>query len=204
MPIVRTATFIVDFADDVADSYAHILLLRRSGREVANGGVVLSLAEHPPRILPRLVQNVGRGRIGPSARPGYALCTTTAAREPILEGAWLAPGAHINAVGACFAAARELDTAAVARARLIVDRRESTLAESGDFLIAKAEGAFGDDHIAGELGDVLLGTLVGREGDDQITLFDSLGIAVEDLAAAHYIYTQAIALGGGALVPLGA
>ena len=115
------------------------------------------------------------------------ICTTTAAREPILEGAWLAPGAHINAVGACFAAARELDTAAVARARLIVDRRESTLAESGDFLIAKAEGAFGDDHIAGELGDVLLGSLVGREHDEQITLFDSLGIAVEDLAAAHYI-----------------
>jgi ornithine cyclodeaminase len=144
----------------------------------------------------------------PSARAAVdgadLICTATAAREPILEGAWLAPGAHINAVGACFATARELDTAAVACARLIVDRRESTLAESGDFLIAKAEGAFGDDHIAGELGDILLGPLVGRERDDQITLFDSLGIAVEDLAAAHYIYTQAIALGGGTSVPLGA
>ncbi len=149
-----------------------------------------------------------RVEVMPSARAAVEgadlICTTTAAREPILEGAWLAPGAHINAVGACFATARELDTAAVARARLIVDRRESALAESGDFLIAKAEGAFGDDHIAGELGDVLLGPLVGRERDDQITLFDSLGIAVEDVAAAHYIYTQAIALGGGASVPLGA
>ncbi|MEO7731728.1 MAG: ornithine cyclodeaminase family protein [Kofleriaceae bacterium] len=149
-----------------------------------------------------------RVEVMPSARAAVEgadlICTTTAARAPILEGAWLAPGAHINAVGACFASARELDTAAVARARLIVDRRESTLAESGDFLLAKAEGAFGDDHIAGELGDVLLGPLVGRERDDQITLFDSLGIAVEDLAAAHYIYTQAIALGGGASVPLGA
>jgi ornithine cyclodeaminase len=132
------------------------------------------------------------------------VCTTTAAREPILEGAWLAPGAHVNAVGACFAATRELDTAAVARSRLIVDRKESTLAESGDFLLARADGAIGDDHILGELGDLLLGNLVGRRTGDDVTLFKSLGIAVEDLAAAHYIYSQAIALGGGVSVPLGA
>lgn len=131
------------------------------------------------------------------------VCTTTAARTPILEGAWLAPGAHVNAVGACFASARELDTAAVARARLIVDRRESTLAESGDFLIPRAEGAFGDDHIAGELGEVLLGGLAGRRSADEVTLFKSLGIAIEDLAAAHYLYTRALATGAGVSVPLG-
>lgn len=131
------------------------------------------------------------------------ICTTTAAREPILEGAWLAPGAHVNAVGACFATARELDAAAVARARLIVDRRESALAESGDFLLARAEGAFTDDHIAGELGSVLVGELAGRRSPDEITLFKSLGIAVEDLAAAHYIYAQARATGAGVSVPLG-
>jgi len=131
------------------------------------------------------------------------ICTTTSAREPILEGAWLAPGAHVNAVGACFAATRELDTAAVVRARLIVDRRESTLAESGDFLIPRAEGAIGDDHIIGELGDLLLGRFVGRRSDDEVTLFKSLGIAIEDLAAAHHIYTQAVATGSGVSVPLG-
>ncbi len=131
------------------------------------------------------------------------ICTTTAAREPILEGAWLRPGAHVNAVGACFATARELDTAAVARARLYVDRRESTLAESGDFLFARADGAIGDDHIVGELGTVLLGQLAARGSGDEITLFKSLGIAIEDLAAAHYIYTQALATGGGVSVPLG-
>ena len=131
------------------------------------------------------------------------VCTTTATREPILEGAWLAPGAHINAVGACFAATRELDTAAVARSRLIVDRRESTLAESGDFLLARADGAITDDHILGELGDLLLGRFVGRRASDEVTLFKSLGIAVEDLAAAHYIYTQAVTRGGGVSVPLG-
>ncbi|HET9624816.1 MAG TPA: ornithine cyclodeaminase family protein [Kofleriaceae bacterium] len=132
------------------------------------------------------------------------ICTTTAARTPILEGAWLAPGAHINAAGACFAAYRELDTAAVVRTRLVVDRLESALHEAGDFLIPRAEGALGDDHIAGELGDVLAGTLAGRRSASEITLFKSLGIAVEDLAAAHYIYERARATGMGASVPLGA
>jgi ornithine cyclodeaminase/alanine dehydrogenase-like protein (mu-crystallin family) len=131
------------------------------------------------------------------------ICTTTAAREPILEGAWLAPGAHVNAVGACFAATRELDTAAVARSRLVVDRTESTLAESGDFLFARRDGAIGDDHILGELGDLLLGRFAGRRAADDITLFKSLGIAIEDLASAHYIYTQARAQGLGVSVPLG-
>jgi ornithine cyclodeaminase len=129
------------------------------------------------------------------------VCTTTAAREPILEGAWLAPGTHINAVGACFASARELDTAAVARARLVVDRRESALAEAGDFLIAKREGAIGDDHIAGELGEVLLGRVAGRRSPDEVTLFESLGIAVEDLAAARYLLDRAAAAGAGVVVP---
>jgi ornithine cyclodeaminase len=131
------------------------------------------------------------------------ICTTTATREPILEGAWLAPGAHVNAVGACFAATRELDTAAVARSRLVVDRTESTLAESGDFLFARRDGAIGDDHILGELGDLLLGRFAGRRAADDITLFKSLGIAIEDLASAHYIYTQASAQGLGVSVPLG-
>jgi alanine dehydrogenase len=131
------------------------------------------------------------------------ICTTTAAREPILEGAWVAPGAHINAVGACFAATRELDTPAVARARLIVDRKESTLNESGDFLFARTDGAITDDHIVGELGDLLLGRFAGRRSGDEVTLFKSLGIAIEDLAAAHFVYSQAVARGGGVSVPLG-
>ena len=129
------------------------------------------------------------------------ICTTTAAREPILQGAWLASGVHINAVGACFATNRELDADAVSRARLIVDRRESALAEAGDFLLAKAEGAIGDGHIAGELGDVLLGRVVGRTTAGEITLFESLGLAVEDLAAARLVYDRAVAANAGVVVP---
>jgi ornithine cyclodeaminase len=131
------------------------------------------------------------------------ICTTTAAKTPVLEGAWLSPGVHINAVGACFKDTRELDTAAVAGARLIVDRRESALAESGDFLIPRAGGAIGDDHIAGELGEVLLGRVPGRRSPDERTLFKSLGIAIEDLAAAHFIWRKAEERSVGTAVDFG-
>jgi ornithine cyclodeaminase len=131
------------------------------------------------------------------------VCTTTAAREPVLRGAWLAPGAHVNAVGACFATARELDTEAVRRARVIVDRRESALHEAGDLLIPIQEGALGEDHVAGELGDVLLGRVPGRRSPEEVTLFESLGIAVEDLAAAQHVYQQALAQGAGVAVRFG-
>ena len=131
------------------------------------------------------------------------ICTTTASREPVLMGDWIAPGAHINAVGACFPAARELDTAAMRRARLYVDRRESALNEAGDFLIPKREGAFGDEHIVGEIGEVLLGKVAGRRAADEVTLFKSLGLAVEDLAAARHIYHQAEATSSGRVVEMG-
>ena len=90
------------------------------------------------------------------------ICTVTSAREPVVLGEWLAPGAHINAVGAFTPTTRELDTDAVAKSRLYVDRRQSTLNEAGEFIIAKAEGAIGDDHIVAELGELLLGKAPGR------------------------------------------
>jgi ornithine cyclodeaminase len=123
------------------------------------------------------------------------ICTTTPAREPVIHGDWIAPGTHINAIGACFPDTRELDTAAVVRSRLYVDRKESALHEAGDFLIPRSEGAIGDDHIVGELGDLLVGTVAGRRSPGEITLFKSLGIAVEDLAAAHHIWTRLSAAG---------
>jgi ornithine cyclodeaminase len=131
------------------------------------------------------------------------VCTTTASRTPVLEGAWLARGAHVNAVGASVKDARELDTAAVAGARLFVDRRESALAEAGDFLVPKAEGAVGDEHIRGEIGELLLGRVPGRQSREEITLFKSLGLAVEDVAAARVIYANATRSGAGTWVELG-
>jgi alanine dehydrogenase len=131
------------------------------------------------------------------------VCTITAARTPVLEGAWLAPGVHVNAVGASIPTARELDTAAVVRSRLFVDRRESTMAEAGDFLIPRGEGAVTDAHILGELGDLLAGTVKGRVNRDDITLFKSLGLAVEDVASLRHIHTKALKTGAGARVTLG-
>jgi ornithine cyclodeaminase len=119
------------------------------------------------------------------------VCTVTSSRLPVLSGEWIAAGAHVNAVGSSQPHARELDAVAVARARLFVDRRESALNEAGDFLQARSEGLIDDAHIQGEIGELLLGKLRGRESDDEITLFKSLGLAVEDLAAAEYVRRQA-------------
>ena len=116
------------------------------------------------------------------------ICTTTTAAEPVVLGDWVSPGAHVNAVGAYSPTTRELDSALVARARLYADRRESLLSEAGEFLIPKAEGLFGDEHIVGEIGELLTGKAAARTSPDEITLFKSLGIAIEDLASAHRIY----------------
>ncbi len=116
------------------------------------------------------------------------ICTTTTATEPVVLGDWVASGAHVNAVGAYTPTTRELDSALVAKARVYADRRESLLSESGEFLIPKGEGLIGDDHIVGEIGEVLAGRAPARTSPDEITLFKSLGIAIEDLASAHRIY----------------
>jgi ornithine cyclodeaminase len=131
------------------------------------------------------------------------ICTVTASREPILEGKWIAEGAHINAVGAALPTARELDSEAVRRARVFVDRRESAMSEAGDLLIPRGEGVIGDDHVRGELGDVLTGVAVGRAEPSDITLFKSLGLAIEDVAAARHIYEKSVAMGTGIWVSLG-
>ena len=130
------------------------------------------------------------------------VCTVSGAAEPIVRGEWLAPGCHVNAVGSAVPTARELDGEALRRSRLIVDRRESAMHESGDVLLAIAEGAIGPEHIAGELGEVLIGALPGRTDADQVTLFKSLGLAVEDVATARAVYEAAMATGAGTKVRL--
>ncbi len=131
------------------------------------------------------------------------ICTTTSTITPVLEGRWLSPGTHVNAVGFAGPTGRELDAETVARARLFADRRESIQTESGDFLIAKSEGAVGDEHVKGELGELLLGKVEGRTSDEDITLFESLGLAIEDLAAVNHIYKRARESGKGTTVELG-
>jgi ornithine cyclodeaminase len=131
------------------------------------------------------------------------ICTVTSSREPILHGAWIAPGAHVNAVGSSVRTSRELDSDAVRRAALFVDRRESALNEAGDFLVPRSEGIIGDDHIRAELGEVLDGRHPGRGSAEEVTVFKSLGLAVEDVASAHHIHQAAQRPGAGTWVELG-
>jgi ornithine cyclodeaminase len=132
----------------------------------------------------------------------HVICTCTSAREPILRREWLAEGAHVNAVGSSIRTTRELDTKTIADASLFVDRRESTLNEAGDYLIPAEEGAIGPDHILAELGEVLVGLHPGRTSERELTVFKSLGIAVEDLAAAELVVARARAQGVGTEVEL--
>ena len=126
-----------------------------------------------------------------AVRGADIVCTVTSSREPVLEGAWLEPGAHVNAVGASQPDARELDSAAVARAHLFADRRESLATESADYLIPLREGRLRSDEVVAELGEVVLGTAPGRRHADEVTLFKSLGLAIEDLVAARFILERA-------------
>jgi ornithine cyclodeaminase len=113
------------------------------------------------------------------------ICTLTSAPEPILEGAWVAPGAHVNLVGSSYAGPVEVDDDLVVRSRFVADSREGVLAQGAEFLRAKASGLIGDDHIAAEIGEVLAGLKPGRQSPDQITAYKSLGHIVQDLAAVQ-------------------
>jgi ornithine cyclodeaminase len=126
-----------------------------------------------------------------AVRGADIIVTVTSSSEPVLKRDWIADGAHLNVVGSSFPHCREADTATMVASKLFVDRRESTLNEAGDYLIAAKEGAIGPKHIQAEIGEILIGDAQGRTSDREITLFKSLGLAVEDLAAAEYIYRQA-------------
>jgi ornithine cyclodeaminase len=138
-----------------------------------------------------------------AVRQASIICTVTSSSEPVVHGQWVAPGAHLNVVGSASPRAREVDTETIVRSRLFVDRRESALAEPGDILIPIAEGAITRDHIVAELGEVVAGTRPGRGSDSEITLFKSLGLAVEDVAAAQHIYALALDRSVGTVVDIG-
>jgi ornithine cyclodeaminase len=135
-------------------------------------------------------------------RDADVVVTATSAAEPILERRWLKRGAHINAVGSSIPTTRELDTETMRDAALFVDRRESTINEAGDFLFAQREGAIGPEHIRAEIGELLIGVGEGRRPDDELTVFKSLGLAVEDLAAAEHVARRAEAENVGQVVSL--
>jgi ornithine cyclodeaminase len=125
------------------------------------------------------------------------IVTATTAVEPIVSREWISAGAHLNLVGSSIPNTREVDSETMAAASLFVDRRESTINEAGDYLFALREGAIGPDHIRAEIGEVLNGDKPGRTSPEEITLFKSLGLAIEDLCAAEYLYRKARELNVG-------
>ncbi len=130
------------------------------------------------------------------------VCTVTGATEPVLMGRWVRPGAHVNLVGAHAVTAREADTALIASARVYVDLLASMRDESGDIMIPVQEGAIAADHVVGEIGALVAGALPGRTDGSEVTVYKSLGVAVQDLYAANEAYRQALAMGVGCRVSL--
>jgi ornithine cyclodeaminase len=128
------------------------------------------------------------------------ICTVTGSTEPVLKGEWVRLGAHINLVGAHALNTREADTALIAKSKLYVDLLESTLNESGDVMIPVQEGAINQSDIVGELGTLIAGKLPGRQQSDDITVYNSLGITIQDLYAAHYVMDKARQTGVGVVV----
>lgn len=130
------------------------------------------------------------------------ICTATNSPTPLFPGAWVQPGTHINAVGAYTRTMRELDTATIQRSRLFVDHQPAAGTEAGDIIIPIAEGAVPQDHVAGALGEVLNGTVRGRTSPEEITVFKSVGLAMQDAVTAARLYTKAVALGLGNQIKL--
>ena len=145
-------------------------------REMAQVPVRMEVAENPEAAV----------------RDADLVVTVTTSREPILKTDWLKPGVHINAVGSHRPDMREIDGATLARAKVVVDSREAIMAECGDILLALKEGSISKESIHGEIGEVLTGTKAGREHTDEVTLYKSVGIAIQDVATANLVYHKAL------------
>jgi ornithine cyclodeaminase/alanine dehydrogenase-like protein (mu-crystallin family) len=199
------------------------LLAREDARELAIVGAghqahphIAAMLEARPfekiRIAARSLESAGRlaaewplatavDSVEEAVHGADVVCTVTNSSEPVLRHEWLKQGAHVNAVGSSVKNARELDTATVVACSLFVDRRESTVNEAGDYLTPLAEGAItGPEHIKAEIGELLTGVHPGRTSEDELTVFKSLGLAVEDLAAADYVVRRAAETGTGTTV----
>ncbi|SLK02697.1 ornithine cyclodeaminase family protein [Novosphingobium mathurense] len=203
---IRTAAATAVATQALARSDSRVLLLMGTGGQVHSHLQAMPLVRDFERILiwGRDERKVGaviedwssRLPVEPAGEAEAAvgeadvICTLTGARSPILLGEWLQPGTHVNIVGSSGPGPVEVDSALVAVSRFIADSRASALDAAAEFLVARAAGLVGDDHIVAEIGEVLLGLVPGRRNDREITAYKSLGHAVQDLAAAAHIYTS--------------
>jgi alanine dehydrogenase len=157
---------------------------------------IFDVVEAPARALAKELEAEGikaivAGSPEETVRGSDVIASATTASEPPIKGEWLEAGCHVNAVGANAPTKREVDAEAFARARVIVDFEEQVLQEAGDIMSAIESGSFAKEHIHAELGDVVIGKKKGRESRDQVTLFKSVGVAIEDVAVAAWVYQEA-------------
>lgn len=127
------------------------------------------------------------GSVEEAVREADIVCTLTPSKEPYLKREWIRPGTHINAVGTFSPTTREVTSELVAASRLYADQIEAMKREAGEYLIPLGEGRIGEGHIVGSIGQVLLGRAPGRQDEKEITLFDALGLAVEDVICGRYL-----------------
>lgn len=219
---VMNASAITAIRTAAVSAVATRLLAREDARELGILGAGVQARSHLEAL--RLVRDFDRVRIfSPTAAHAEALATeagaeavgsaeeavrgadvvvtATSSVDPVLRREWLEPGAHVNVVGGRPPTMRELDVATVADSAFYVDRRESAENEAYDYRDALESGAIGPDHIRGEIGEVLIGAAPGRTSPEELTVFRSLGLAVEDLAAAEYVVRRARESGVGVEVP---
>ena len=194
---IRTAAVSAVATKLLAREDAHVLAVIGTGVQGKSHLEAIPLVRdiREVRVFSRSKQQNARS-IEEAVRGADIVVTATSAKEPIVNREWIAPGTHINAVGSSIKSTRELDSETVKAASLFVDRRESTVNESGDYLMS----GVGPDHIKAELGEILTGKAKGRTSKGEITLFKSLGLAVEDLASAQFLFDKAKRFGTGTWV----
>ena len=178
-----------------AEAHLRALTLVRNFREILLWG---RSAEKTREFAGQMSEQIGlsitpvsNGR--DAAATADVICTVTSSREPILFADWVKAGTHINLVGSSLLGPVEVDTALVARARYIADYRPGVLAQGAELAVARDAGLVDDSHVVGEIGEVLAGRIAGRESDDQITVYKSLGHVAQDLAAAAYLRSKSVA-----------
>lgn len=209
---IRTAATSAMATDVLARADARVLLVTGAGEQAHHHIDALRLVRTFARTLiwardPVRAQVLADAVSGEVVRDldtaiaqAEVICTTTSATTPYLRGAALMPGTHINLVGSAVATSAEADRDVVARARFFVDLRAAAMAAAGELV----DSGLGEDHIAGEIGEVLLGRVAGRESADEITVYKSLGVTAQDLVAAHAVWRAARAEGAGIEVDLSA
>lgn len=170
--------------------------IRVWGRSVERAGTLAATLQAELKLPARAAPTAGE-----AVRGADLICAVSGAAEPILTGADVMDGAHVNLVGSSTAATREADDALVTRGRLFADHRDGVLAQGGEVLHAIAAGVIGADHVLGEIGEVMAGTLAGRLGEADVTIYKSLGAIAQDLAAGWFVYRRAVEAGMGTEAP---